>query len=288
MILTNHLHLPEQIENAVRSDDYNNNGTYSATTLLKDPKEIILTQRHDNEIVRDVSEQIYALLGTSVHYILEKNQEGDTQFKEERLYCQFGDDIVSGKFDLYDMKEERVYDFKTTSVFTYIMNDTAKYRFQLLVYGMLLRKNGFPCKCGRIVQIFRDWSRTKAKFDKSYPQMPVNTIDFKFTEKDFEEIEADIQRRLDNINKYKDIPDDEIPICSKENRWATDDKFAVMKHGRKSALRLLNSREEAEFWMQHNKGDYIEERPAESRKCMDYCACCEFCNYWRDNVCGKK
>lgn len=281
MILTNHLHLPEQIENAVRRDDYNNGGTYSATTLLKDPKEIILTKRHDNEIVRDVSEQIYALLGTSVHYILEKNQESETQFKEERLYWLFGDDIVSGKFDLYDMKEERVYDFKTTSVFTYILGDTEKYRFQLLVYGLLLRKNGFPCKHGRIIQIFRDWSRTKAKFDKSYPQMPVNTIDFNFTDKDFDEIEADIWKRLNNINKYKGTPDDEIPVCSKENRWATDDKFAVMKKGRKSALRVLNSRDEAELWMEYNKGDYIEERPAESRKCMDYCSCCEFCNYWR-------
>lgn len=281
MILTNHLHLPEQIENAVRRDDYNNGGTYSATTLLKDPKEIILTKRHDNEIVRDVSEQIYALLGTSVHYILEKNQESETQFKEERLYWLFGDDIVSGKFDLYDMKEERVYDFKTTSVFTYILGDTEKYRFQLLVYGLLLRKNGFPCKYGRIIQIFRDWSRTKAKFDKSYPQMPVNTIDFNFTDKDFDEIEADIWKRLNNINKYKGTPDDEIPVCSKENRWATDDKFAVMKKGRKSALRVLNSRDEAELWMEYNKGDYIEERPAESRKCMDYCSCCEFCNYWR-------
>lgn len=283
MILTNHLHLPEQIENAVRRDDYNNGGTYSATTLLKDPKEIILTKRHDNEIVRDVSEQIYALLGTSVHYILEKNQESETQFKEERLYWLFGDDIVSGKFDLYDMKEERVYDFKTTSVFTYILGDTEKYRFQLLVYGLLLRKNGFPCKHGRIIQIFRDWSRTKAKFDKSYPQMPVNTIDFNFTDKDFDEIEADIWKRLNNINKYKDTPDDKIPVCSKENRWATDDKFAVMKKGRKSALRVLNSRDEAELWMEYNKGDYIEERPAESRKCMDYCSCCEFCNYWREH-----
>lgn len=288
MILTNRLHLPEQIENAVRRDDYNNGGTYSATTLLKDPKEIILTKRHENEIVRDVSEQIYALLGTSVHYILEKNQEGDNQFKEERLYCHFGDDIVSGKFDLYDMKEERVYDFKTTSVYTYIMNDTAKYRFQLLVYGLLLRKNGFPCKHGRIIQIFRDWSRTKAKFDKSYPQMPVNTIEYRFTDKDFEEIEEEIKKRLANINQYKDVPDDEIPVCSKENRWATDDKFAIMKRGRKSALRVLNSRDEAELWMQYNKGDYIEERPAESKKCMDYCSCCEFCNFWRDNVCGNK
>lgn len=283
MILTNHLNLPEQIVNAVKKDDYNNNGTYSATTLLKDPKEIILFNRHKDEITEDVSEHVYSLLGTSVHYILEKAEEGENQFKEERLYYKFGDDTISGKFDFYDMKEEMLGDYKVTTVYKYLLGDNEHYRFQLLTYAYLLRKNGFPCKGGRIYQIFRDWQRSKAKFDKSYPQKPVNVITFRFYDKDFTYIENEIQQRLANIHKYEDFADDEIPICSKENRWATDDKFAVMKKGRKSAMRVLNSKEEAEEWMKNNGGEFIQERPAESRKCVDYCSCCEFCNFWREN-----
>ena len=283
MILTNHLNLPEQIVNAVKKDDYNNNGTYSATTLLKDPKEIILFNRHKDEITEDVSEHVYSLLGTSVHYILEKAEEGENQFKEERLYYKFGDDTISGKFDFYDMEEEMLGDYKVTTVYKYLLGDNEHYRFQLLTYAYLLRKNGFPCKGGRIYQIFRDWQRSKAKFDKSYPQKPVNVITFRFYDKDFAYIENEIQQRLANIHKYEDFADDEIPICSKENRWATDDKFAVMKKGRKSAMRVLNSKEEAEGWMKNNGGEFIQERPAESRKCVDYCSCCEFCNFWREN-----
>ncbi len=283
MILTNHLNLPEQIVNAVKKDDYNNNGTYSATTLLKDPKEIILFNRHKDEITEDVSEHVYSLLGTSVHYILEKAEEGENQFKEERLYYKFGDDTISGKFDFYDMEEEMLGDYKVTTVYKYLLGDNEHYRFQLLTYAYLLRKNGFPCKGGRIYQIFRDWQRSKAKFDKSYPQKPVNVITFRFYDKDFAYIENEIQQRLANIHKYEDFADDEIPICSKENRWATDDKFAVMKKGRKSAMRVLNSKEEAEEWMKNNGGEFIQERPAESRKCVDYCSCCEFCNFWREN-----
>lgn len=283
MILTNHLNLPEQIVNAVKKDDYNNNGTYSATTLLKDPKEIILFNRHKDEITEDVSEHVYSLLGTSVHYILEKAEEGENQFKEERLYYKFGDDTISGKFDFYDMEEEMLGDYKVTTVYKYLLGDNEHYRFQLLTYAYLLRKNGFPCKGGRIYQIFRDWQRSKAKFDKSYPQKPVNVITFRFYDKDFTYIENEIQQRLANIHKYEDFADDEIPICSKENRWATDDKFAVMKKGRKSAMRILNSKEEAEEWMKNNGGEFIQERPAESRKCVDYCSCCEFCNFWREN-----
>lgn len=283
MILTNHLNLPEQIVNAVKKDDYNNNGTYSATTLLKDPKEIILFNRHKDEITEDVSEHVYSLLGTSVHYILEKAEEGENQFKEERLYYKFGNDTISGKFDFYDMEEEMLGDYKVTTVYKYLLGDNEHYRFQLLTYAYLLRKNGFPCKGGRIYQIFRDWQRSKAKFDKSYPQKPVNVITFRFYDKDFTYIENEIQQRLANIHKYEDFADDEIPICSKENRWATDDKFAVMKKGRKSAMRVLNSKEEAEEWMKNNGGEFIQERPAESRKCVDYCSCCEFCNFWREN-----
>ena len=214
---------------------------------------------------------------------MEKAEEGENQFKEERLYYKFGNDTISGKFDFYDMEEEMLGDYKVTTVYKYLLGDNEHYRFQLLTYAYLLRKNGFPCKGGRIYQIFRDWQRSKAKFDKSYPQKPVNVITFRFYDKDFTYIENEIQQRLANIHKYEDFADDEIPICSKENRWATDDKFAVMKKGRKSAMRVLNSKEEAEEWMKNNGGEFIQERPAESRKCVDYCSCCEFCNFWREN-----
>ena len=33
-----------------------------------------------------------------------------------------------------------------------------------------------------------------------------------------------------------------------------------MKKGRKSAMRILNSKEEAEEWMKNNGGEFIQER----------------------------
>jgi hypothetical protein len=53
-----------------------------------------------------------------------------------------------------------------------------------------------------------------------------------------------------------------------------------MKKGRKTALRVLDSREEAEQWMKENKGDYIEVGPGEDKKCQDgYCRVAAFCSY---------
>jgi len=32
--------------------------------------------------------------------------------------------------------------------------------------------------------------------------------------------------------------------------------------------------------MAENGGDEIQVRPGEDKKCLDYCAACEFCNYY--------
>ena len=41
-------------------------------------------------------------------------------------------------------------------------------------------------------------------------------------------------------------------------RFNDGDKFAVMKKGKKRALKVCDSEFEAEVWMQANGGDYIE------------------------------
>jgi len=58
-----------------------------------------------------------------------------------------------------------------------------------------------------------------------------------------------------------------------------------MKDGRKSAVRLYDSKEEAEKRAK-NEGEkfYVEHRPGEDSKCLGYCSACEFCSHYRDLV----
>jgi hypothetical protein len=99
------------------------------------------------------------------------------------------------------------------------------------------------------------------------------------------EIEVFIQKRVEEYLKSATLGDDDIPPCTAEERWDSPAKFAVKKEGRKTAVRVLDTREEAEQRIAElGNGHYVEARPGESKKCQSYCICCEFCNYYQENV----
>ena len=58
MQITNTLNLPAAFIHAVSTERHNAPHCYSATTLNKGAKEIVLTDRHYDEITVDASEQI--------------------------------------------------------------------------------------------------------------------------------------------------------------------------------------------------------------------------------------
>jgi len=70
-------------------------------------------------------------------------------------------------------------------------------------------------------------------------------------------------------------------LCTAEERYNSGPRYAVMKKGRKTALRVLDTREAAEEWMATGGGDFIEERPGEDKKCLEYCAAAAFCSYYQ-------
>ena len=83
MKITNKLNLPEAFVKAIQNTRHNEPGTLSATTLLKGAKEIILTDRHFDEIEVDASDEVWAVFGTAVHLVLEHQE--DEAFKEEKF-----------------------------------------------------------------------------------------------------------------------------------------------------------------------------------------------------------
>ena len=59
----------------------------------------------------------------------------------------------------------------------------------------------------------------------------------------------------------------------------------LKKEGRKTAVKLFDTQEEAEAKIAElGKGHYLEVRKGESMKCKNYCLCSGFCNFCQQNL----
>jgi hypothetical protein len=280
--ITNVHGLPEALVKAV-SIRQHVPGRLSATTLLMNPKQILLTFRHWEKLEEDVNERIWALFGTAMHNLLE--HEGKDEFTEEFMSHEFDGVTITGRIDNYNMNTGDITDYKSCSVYKILNKDFLDWRRQGLIYAWLLHKNGFMVKTCRFIAIMKDHSLRKARHNPSYPELPIYVHEFPVTEFALEEIEVFIKSKIENYKRYLDVADDDIPPCTPEERWERPTKYAVKKAGNKRAYKLLDTLEEAEkVSMDMGNGYSVEHRPGESIRCMDYCSCCEFCNYYRENV----
>ena len=282
MFITNNLNLPSALVEAVSTDRHNKDGQYSATTLLKGTCETILMKRHWDEIKTDASENIWQIFGTAVHSIFEKQK--DNSFKEEFFSVDVSNSKVTGRVDSYDMENETIVDWKTASVWKVQFKDFSDWKRQGLIYAWLLKKNGLNVKKCRFIALLKDHSKSKARFDASYPQSPVFVFEFDVTEKDLEEIEKFIFNKVADFEKAEKIPDEELPACSKEERWATEGKWKAKKEGRKTALKVCDTEEEAKECIKDIAGGYVEYVEGCSRKCEDYCVCKDYCPFYKSMI----
>ena len=280
MIVSNRLNLPAAFVNAVSVRRHNEPGCFSATTLNKGCKEIILSDRHFDEITVDAADSVWAVWGTAVHALLES--QPDNNFHEESFKVPVSNSFVTGQVDSYDMENGVINDWKTASVWKVQFNDFKDWRAQGLTYAWLLQQSGLEVKKCRFVALLKDHSKTKAKNDSSYPQSPVFIYEFDVTAADMEETAARILSKVQEIENAYELDDDAIEPCSAEERWADGEKWAVMKNGRKTAIKLFDNSADADA-MAGEMGNayYVEHRPAISRKCGEYCNCKDFCNFYK-------
>jgi len=198
-----------------------------------------------------------------------------------------------------------VQDYKLTSAWSIALEGGIKADWvnQLNCYVWLLRENGYDPQKLTVVAFLRDWSKLEAKRNRDYPQSQVMVIDvpmwgIAIAQSYVQERVALHQRhrrgtlllepgRIDGDAAYH--------FCTPEERWERPAKYAVMKEGRKSALRVLESEKEAHKWALENHGasapdayseaQYmylkpgisIVERPGEAVRCADYCNAAPWC-----------
>ena len=96
MKITNVMGLPEALVRAVEVQRHNQPGRISVTTLLKGTKEIVLTDRHWNDIEVDVADLVNVIFGTAVTQRSgdgrrEHLRRGNAVRRDRRLYRDWPD-----------------------------------------------------------------------------------------------------------------------------------------------------------------------------------------------------
>jgi hypothetical protein len=267
--LTNRAALPEAIVNAVKNDGYSKgDANISITGLLKPPRMAALEALHSHEIVEDVSNRIWSLLGQSVHTILERANR--TAIAERRLSMEIEGWKVSGAMDLYQ-EEDILSDFKITSVHKIVQGDLDDWSSQLNCYSALLRHHGHAVNKLQVIAILRDWSKLEAKRNKDYPQAQVVNIPIPLWDED--KALAFIRERV-ILHQQARLS---LPECSPQERWQKPDVWAVMKVNRKSAVKLFSSREEAMAFASTSKDYSVVHRPGISTRCEAFCRVSKLC-----------
>lgn len=285
MKITNKFNLPETFV-ALASRDYYTKGKadYSVTEIISPPRVQRLRKKHYHEMEQDVSDMLWMLLGTALHVVAERSEvAGHTN--EERLMVGINDVLLSGAIDLQKDDDDgiTVIDYKFTSVWS-LMNDKPEWEYQQNIYKYLVeRVKKKPVKGLRICAMLRDWSRMEASIKPDYPQAPIQMVDIPMWE--YKDIERFIEERIELHKDSKVSADwnEELPFCTDEERWMRTTKYAVKKEGRKTAVRVFDTEEEAKELLKEVQG-FIEVRKGESVRCTgNFCGVAQWCSQYQNS-----
>jgi len=282
MKITNKSGLPQTLVNVLERDPYTRGGArLSVTQLIGSPRISILRARHDDEIEMDVVDGIWSMMGRAMHSLAEAGAD-ENHIAEERLHTSILGWTLSGGMDLQTLRDgvAIIEDYKVTSAWA-VMHDKPEWVQQLNVYAYLVHKvKGWRVEGVNVVAFIRDWSRMKASQD-GYPAAPVVRVQLPLWSVEQQEAFIHERIRLHQAAATADQFGDDLPHCTDEERWLKQSKFAVMKPGRKTAVRVFDTKAEADAFSTDNAGTEVVERPGAPTRCVDFCSVSQWCTQWQ-------
>lgn len=294
MQVTNRLDLPPQLVRALTHRDLRysrGNSRMSVTQLLSSPRQVALQEAHAHEIVEDVSDSIYRLLGSVMHKILELGGDAADGIVERRVSTTIAGWEISGGVDVQVLdpstKGIKVIDWKLTSAET-VTKGRPEWTQQLNCYAALLRREGWVVTGLENIAVIRDWSRVRAsKMDGrengAYPTSAVMRIVQPVWSP--EEADAFIERRVRLHQEAQTIErlGAHLPYCTDEERWNRGDTYALISPNGKT-MKVADTQEALAEWIINHKRNIkvgkVERRPGRPVRCMSYCRAAPWCDQW--------
>jgi len=289
MKITNKFNVPETLM-ALASKEYYSKGKadYSVTEIMSPPRIQRLRSRHYKDMEQDVSDMLWSLLGSALHVVAERS-EIPNHINEERLFLDVDGVTLSGAIDLQhiDGKNVQITDYKFTSAWA-LREDKIEWIQQQNIYGYMVEKlKGLNVTSLRICAFVRDWARREAQRNPDYPQAPIQIVDIPLW--NTEQTEAYIKERLEAHRNAKVSADwdEELPECTNDEKWIREEKFALKKEGRKTAVKLFDNEADAKnhintFAEKDRPVYFIEHRKGEPIRCVNnFCGVNQWCSQYQ-------
>lgn len=272
MKYTNKFGLPQALVDAVCNDGYHRGKSDITTTeLIQPPIHVLLRREYDGELEEDVSDRVWALMGSAVHHVLDRSSRGE--LTETRLYMEMDGWLLGGQLDNLNLESGVLSDYKMTSVYSLLYGDKPEWTAQLNVLAQLAIENGYKVEKLQIIVLARDWSVGKSN-SPDYPKCQVQVVDIPLwlESERMLYIRSRVRLHQEACVRFHEGGASALSECSPEERWEKQAKFAVMKEGRKSAVKLHDSASSAashvaELGAKH----YVVERKGERTRCERYC-----------------
>lgn len=280
MKVTNNHGVPAPLVTLATKEYYSKGKSqYSVTELLSPPKVRRLRERYDSQIEMDVTDMMWQMLGSALHVVMERGQT-EGHITEERIFATVDGVTISGAIDLQEERDGGVIitDYKFTSAWA-VMNDKKDWVEQLNVYKWLVETvKGKRVDGLRICALIRDFNRRETR--EGYPAAPIQIVEIPMWST--EDAEAFVRNRL-HLHREAKVSDDfgeALPECSDEERWMSESTYAVRREGRKTAIRVFKTLEEAQELAEKEKG-YVDTRKGEPKRCTgNFCSVAGWCEQY--------
>ena len=284
MKITNKQGLPAPLVALLARDFYTKGASqYSVTELMSPPKIRRMREQYDEEMEVDATKLIASQLGTFMHARLEKKSV-DGYTNEERIFHSIDGITISGAVDLQEHTDNGIViiDYKFVKAWS-VMKSKDDWVTQLNIYKWLVETVKKQKVCGlKICAIIKDY--TAHSTQENYPEAEAVMIDIPMW--DSVTTETYVRKRLEMHRAAKQAQEfgEDLEPCTDEDRWMSETIYAVKREGRKTAIRVFKTIEEANELAEKEKG-YVEERKGEPRRCIgDFCGVSKWCKQYQGEI----
>lgn len=312
----NSANIPLSVAVFLATDNYDHDpDTISATALLKPIRQLVLASRvPESQSMVDISTLFKSRMGSALHDAIERSwTENHSQamkalgypagvikrvkinpdpatvteddipvYLEQRAYREVMGRTISGKYDF--VAEGRVEDFKSTSVFMFTKGTKDEdYKLQGSIYRWL-NPNIITQSEMAINFLLTDFQAARAANDPTYPNsstpqkiIPLLSVG---------ETQAFVEHKIALIDRYKDTPEEDLPLCTDKELWRSEPQYKYYKNPDKMARSTKNFDHKQDAYARLAKDGgvgVVIEKPGEVTACK-FCPAFPICSQKDDLI----